>query len=306
VNFDLDDDLLALQSAIRDVCRRSFPTSRVRAGVDHEGWSILRDAGVFSLRAPEDHGGAGLGMTAAAIVFEELGRALVPGPLVGTHVAATNGIDGIVTMTERDVDLVDHLAFSAHACVLGRDDAVLVDAAGIAADPIEPPLDPLTPVSRVRSVPEGERVALDVSRVRAVASVLTAAFLVGIASAETDLAVAYARQRRQFGRTIGSFQAVKHLCADMLVRAEVARAAVHAAAVGLDGNGDGDTGRAVASGALLAGEAALKNGKACVQVHGGMGFTWEVDVHLYLKRAVALTSLHRAADALASDRAASL
>jgi alkylation response protein AidB-like acyl-CoA dehydrogenase len=153
-------------------------------------------------------------------------------------------------------------------------------------------LDPLTPVSRVSSLPHGDRVADAETSVRTTleASALTAALLVGIASAETDLAVAYAKERQQFGRAIGSFQAVKHICADMLSRAEVARAAVYAAGVHLDGNGDGDTARAVTGAMLLASEAAFANGKACVQVHGGMGFTWELPLHLYLKRAWVLST----------------
>jgi len=104
------------------------------------------------------------------------------------------------------------------------------------------------------------------------------------------MAVAYAKERRQFDRPIGSFQAVKHLLADMLVRQEVARAAVYAAGVHLDGEQAGEAERAVHGAKLLAAEAAVANGKSAVQVHGGMGFTWEVDVHLYLKRAVALAS----------------
>ena len=142
--------------------------------------------------------------------------------------------------------------------------------------------------------------------IRLEASALTAALLVGIATAETDLAVAYAKERRQFGRPIGSFQAVKHICADMLTRAEVARAAVYAAGVHLDGHGDGDTARAVTGAMLLASEAAFANGKACVQVHGGMGFTWEIDAHLYLKRAAALIALHGGADTYAEEMAAAL
>src|SRR5205814_1371057 len=88
----------------------------------------------------------------------------------------------------------------------------------------------------------------------------------------------------QFDRPIGSFQAIKHLLADMVVRVEVARAAVYAAGAHLDAPDDTvDRSISVAKG--LAGEAAIANGKTATQVHGGMGFTWEVDVHLYLKRA---------------------
>ena len=115
------------------------------------------------------------------------------------------------------------------------------------------------------------------------------AMQVGIASKCTELAVAYAKEREQFGKPIGSFQAVKHICADMLVRAEVARAAVHAAGVMLDDTSAGDAARAAAAAKVVADEAAFRNGKDCVQVHGGMGFTWEVDVHLYLKRAAVLS-----------------
>jgi len=120
--------------------------------------------------------------------------------------------------------------------------------------------------------------------------------LLGIAEATQDLATAYAKQRMQFGKPIGAFQAVKHLLADMLVRTEIARASVYAAAVTADDPDVGDVDAAVGGAKLLAGEAALANAKACVQVFGGMGFTWEVDVHLYLKRAWVLDTAFGSAD----------
>jgi alkylation response protein AidB-like acyl-CoA dehydrogenase len=92
------------------------------------------------------------------------------------------------------------------------------------------------------------------------------------------MAVRHAREREQFGSPIGAFQAVKHLCAEMLVRAEVARTAVYAAAVTADP-------AEIAGAKLLADGAAVRNARDCLQVHGGMGFTWEADVHLHLKRA---------------------
>ncbi len=110
----------------------------------------------------------------------------------------------------------------------------------------------------------------------------------GVAEASTDLAVAYAKERQQFGRPIGAFQALKHLMADMFVRAELARGAVYAAGVTLDDPVVGSVERAVAGAKITAGEAAIGNGKTCVQVHGGMGYTWEVDAHLLLKRAYVL------------------
>ena len=119
------------------------------------------------------------------------------------------------------------------------------------------------------------------------------------------MAVAYAKERSQFGRPIGSFQAVKHLCADMLVRVELARAAVHAAAVTVDqpevGDAHGGGRRCQAAGD----EAALENGRTCIQVHGGMGFTWEVPAHLY-KRARVLATQFGTDGELAEALAATL
>src|SRR5437763_1343328 len=107
------------------------------------------------------------------------------------------------------------------------------------------------PTSEQLELQRGVRARLAARRLRREGAVLTAALQVGIATRLTELAVDYAKQREQFGRTIGSFQAVKHLCADMFVRAELARVAVHAAAVMLD-DGDGDADRAVAGAKLLA------------------------------------------------------
>ncbi len=126
--------------------------------------------------------------------------------------------------------------------------------------------------------------------------------------------MAYAKERQQFGKPIGSFQAVKHMCADMLVRSEVARAAVHAAACLVDAP-DVTATEAEAAGCtpgqmlersmvgakLLADEAAIANARGSIQIHGGMGFTWEVPLHLHLKRArVLATNFRSPADASAA------
>lgn len=139
-------------------------------------------------------------------------------------------------------------------------------------------VDPLTPLACVLDLPHAEPVAVDVPRLRREAALLTAAQQLGSAVRTVEMAAGYAREREQFGAPIGSFQAVKQLCAQMLVRAEMARSAVYAAAV---------TERAldITGAKLLADEAAVRNARDCLQVHGGMGFTWEADVHLHLKRA---------------------
>ena len=135
---------------------------------------------------------------------------------------------------------------------------------------------------------------------------LTAALQVGSAAWTTELAVAYAKQRHQFGRPIGGFQAVKHLCADMAVRAEVARCSVQAAAVTADQPDVADPAVAASGAKLLADEAAVANGRSCIQVHGGMGFTWEVPAHLAYKRARVLATQFGTDDQLAQSLAESL
>jgi hypothetical protein len=230
----------------------------------------------------------------AALVFTELGRALVPGPLVGTVIAAGRlpGVApgapvGVVEAQQRPL-LVEHLADLAALVVLDGGAVRVLDPAQLTATPVEHPLDPLTPVSQITDLPQGtvlEGPAGDATTWRREGAVLTAALQAGIAAATTELAVEYAKQREQFGRVIGSFQAVKHLCADMFARAELATVAVEAAAVTLDDPGIGDPDRAVLAAKLLADEAAAANGRSCIQVHGGMGFTWEVVAHFYLKRA---------------------
>jgi alkylation response protein AidB-like acyl-CoA dehydrogenase len=163
-------------------------------------------------------------------------------------------------------------------------------------------------VHRVDQLPAGQSVGDDnlLARWRLEGSVVTAAFLVGLAQTCTDLSVAYSKERRQFDRPIGSFQAVKHILADMLVRTDVARASVHAAACTLDDPEVGDVARAVAGAKMLAGETAITNGKTATQVHGGMGFTWEIDVHLYLKRAWVLDTIFGSVDEHADAVAATL
>jgi alkylation response protein AidB-like acyl-CoA dehydrogenase len=158
----------------------------------------------------------------------------------------------------------------------------------------------------VPALPAGEPVELDPRALSRSGAVLTAALQLGLADRCTELAVAYAKERQQFGRPIGSFQAIKHICADMLTRTEVARGAVYAAGAHLDDPDLPGLDRSIATAKLVAGEAAIANGKAATQVHGGMGYTWEVDVHLYLKRAWLLETHFGAGDAHADVVAAAI
>ncbi|OXS31572.1 acyl-CoA dehydrogenase family protein [Streptomyces sp. XY006] len=270
MRFGLTEDQRALRDATRRLLARHFGGQALRAALDGPArpdralWRALGEAGFFSLRLPEARGGAGLGLPEAVLVFEEAGRALLPGPLVATHLAAgavAGAATGEAVVTDVDGGLVEWLAAA---------DVVRGDATG--AVPLRS-LDPLTPLHRVpsgRPAHERRDVRLTV--------LLTAAEQLGTAGRVCELAAQHARAREQFGRPVGAFQAVAHLCAGMLVRTETARAAVYAAAV----TGDPVD---VAAARLLADEAAVRGARDCLQVHGGMGFTWESEVHLHLKRA---------------------
>jgi alkylation response protein AidB-like acyl-CoA dehydrogenase len=273
-------DQLELQRGVRDVLSSAFPLERLEGGWTESLWQVLTDTGVFSLRTELD-----LGLVEAVLVFEELGRACVPGPLVASFLLAGDGA-GPVTVLDAQTHplLVAHLDVSRNVLVISGETSAVVAAADVTGEPVPQPLDPLTPLTELATVPTGTAYG-DPHRLRREGALLTAALQLGLAARMTELAVDYAKSRQQFGRVIGSFQAVKHICADMFVRAELARAAVHAAAVTLDDAGVGDPARAVAGAKLLADEAATGNARGCVQVHGGMGFTWDVPVHYFVKRA---------------------
>lgn len=306
MHFELTEDQLALQEGLRNFCAGRFDITTVRAleasgGVDRGAWSELAEMGVFALRLPEREGGVDLGWADAVLVFEELGRALVPGPVVWTHLVA-GLIEGaasgevIVGGIERDDPslMIEHFDALDQIVVIDDDGVWIVPASAIVAETVATPLDPLTPVSRVvGALPQGERL-LDADGARAMrlqGAALVSGQLLGVSEAATDLALAYAKERVQFDKPIGAFQAVKHLLADMFTRTEVARSAVYAAGVTIDDPGVGSVERAVAAAKLTAAEAGVGNGKSCIQVHGGMGYTWEIDAHLFFKRAYALEPL---------------
>ncbi|MEV5608000.1 acyl-CoA dehydrogenase family protein [Streptomyces sp. NPDC052225] len=264
MDFQLSVEQRALKAGIRELLARRFGRDALRAavdrpGVDRELWRELGAAGLFALCLPEADGGVGLGLAEAVVVFEECGRALVPGPLVATFLAAgevPGAASGETLVTSPYGGLVPWLDAA---------DVVRGDVAGAEALSSVDPLTPLHKLPAAAPVPPA-------------AALLHAAEQLGSAGRTLDMAVQHAREREQFGQPIGAFQAVKHLCADMLARVEVARAAVYAAAVTRDPV-------EAAAARILADEAAVQGARDCLQVHGGMGFTWDGDVHLHLKRA---------------------
>ncbi len=292
-------------------------------------WQNLVELGWLGLHIDEEHGGSGYGLPELVVVVEELGRAVAPGPFVPTVIAsaviAKNGsaeqksrlLPGLTDGTAAagvglagEVLVKDGIADGEAGIVLGAgladllmiaagDDVLLLERgrAGVSVD-VPENLDPTRRSGRVRL--QGVRISADdiLPRAResalARARTLLAAEAVGGAADCVDSAVEYAKVRQQFGRTIATFQAVKHHCANMLVAAESAVAAVWDAsrAAAEDSSEDEAQFRLVAAvAAALALPAYARNAELNIQVHGGIGFTWEHDAHLHLRRAVVLAAL---------------
>jgi alkylation response protein AidB-like acyl-CoA dehydrogenase len=314
----LSADQEAVRDAIRDVLREQASGARLRdvmnapEGFDARLWATAAELGWLGLSLPEAAGGAGYGLPEAMILFVELGRSLAPGPWLGTVLAAevagaaaqANGrLAGLLAGKERVAvvdDPADRLGSGTTASgeasgvldgggataflLLGSREVRLVPAAG--ADVTSGHcIDPTRRMATVRMTRATAGVlGTDAARVRARGTVLAAAEAAGVAERAVEMSVEYAKVREQFGRPIGSFQAIKHRCADMAVRAEVARSAVTYAAVALE-EGATDASMWVHIAKSLATEAAIGNTTDSIQNHGGIGYTWEADPHLYLKRA---------------------
>jgi len=283
-----------------------------------EFWKDVVNLGWLGLHLTEEDGGQGFGVPELAVVIEELGRVVAPGPIAATALALTVIADrgtpqdrarllpellgGAVTAA---VGLPGDLRWKtgevlvgsclvpdgAGAQVLllpvGAHLAVLRQGSAVAVDPVRD-IDATRAAARVTcsgAAPEamlrgGARMAGILGRT------LAAAQAAGGARACTEAAVAYAKERVQFGRPVGSFQAVKHMCANMLVAAELAAAAAwDAARAGTEGE---QAQFAAAVAAEVALEAFVRCAELNIQVHGGIGFTWEHDAHLYLRRALSL------------------
>jgi alkylation response protein AidB-like acyl-CoA dehydrogenase len=291
MDFVLTEDQRSLQHELRRLLAAHVDKHGRAPGVDRDLWGQLGAMGVFALTLPEADGGVGLGLADAVVVFEELGRAAVAGPLVDTFVLAglVEGAETgavVVGLTPRaEPALVEH---PGDLDVLVVDDGPSFSRLSTvpAGDVVARPTDPLTPVAVVHDLPAGDPLAADGDELRDRAGLLAAAMQVGLGQAAVDLGVLHAKEREQFGKPIGAFQAVKHLLADATVAVETARAAVHAAAVTTD---EGSASARARPGArLVASHAADLATRTCIQVHGGMGFTWELDAHLFLKRSLVL------------------
>lgn len=337
MEFGLTESQEILKESARKFFAGECPIGEVRRLMETESafdanlWSKLAEQGYSGIIFPEEYGGVGLGIVELALLMEEAGRALLPGPFFSTVALAGGVLHAVANADQKErylepicqgkaratvafleapasweaADLqmaavngklkgeklfVTDAAVADWVIVVARNGTFLVDtkAAGLRIAPMLG-----TDLTRklysvqfdnVMSERLGDTSGL--AKALDIATVALAAELVGGMQRSLDITVEYAKTRKQFGKPIGMFQAVQHQCADMYLETESARSAVYYAAWALQENSP-DAAAAVSIAKIYASDAARTVGNRGIQVHGGMGFTWENDLHLYYRRAKA-------------------
>jgi alkylation response protein AidB-like acyl-CoA dehydrogenase len=340
--FDLTDEQQAIKSTARDFLAARYKSERIRElaesehGFEPSDWQEMAELGWTGLAVPEEWGGQGLGIVELAVLFEEMGYALAPSPLLSSTVVglalslcgsddqrerflrplAAGEMRGTPALWDADTPAtIGEFSMEAReegdAVVLDGEKVLVMDAAAAdfllvatadgrrhlvergAAGVTVTPSTSIDPTRRLYSVRfDGARVGPEDSLPAAAADyfpvfhricVALAAESTGIAQRTMEMAVAYAKDRQQFGRPIGSYQAVSHRCAQMLLETENARSAVYGAAWAADADPE-SLPKAASMAKAYASDAGWRVPDASIQVHGGIGFTWEHDLHFFLKR----------------------
>jgi alkylation response protein AidB-like acyl-CoA dehydrogenase len=292
----LTEDQVALAENVRDYLAGVHSPETLRrldasGGRDEQIWRGLVEMGLPGLCAPEAAGGLGLGLVEAALVAMECGRACLAEPLVDTALVATPWL----VRRGRPAELAGiaagrlkaALAHPVNPWIADLDQADLV----IAGDEILPaddllrgPLPSVDPLRRLFRAPEEltpDPYLLDL------AALMSAAQLAGLAEAMLGQATEYAKVRQQFGQPIGAFQAIKHHLASALTAIEFVRPLLWRAAAALEA-GSAHASAAISHAKLAAGAAAIATAETAIQTHGAMGYTYEVDLHFWMKRSWAL------------------
>lgn len=258
-------------------------------------WTVLADLGVTALAVPEEFGGVGAHPVDLVVACERLGRWCVPGPVAESLAVAPVLLAG----DERCAGLSDGELVATVAMPPAVPRAVDADFAGLVLLAAEgtvsdakpgPCFESIDPARRLFDVAaSGPPHSADIDRAYEFGALATAAQLIGAGQAMLDLSVSYAKQRSQFGRVIGSYQAIKHKLADVHIAVELARPLVYGAALSL-GPGSPNIQRDVSAAKAAASEAALLSARAALQTHGAIGYTAEHDLSQWLLRVQALYS----------------
>jgi alkylation response protein AidB-like acyl-CoA dehydrogenase len=288
-------DQLNLASTIEASVLALLPLARLHTAAEESGevWSSLEEIGIFGITTPEEQGGSGLGAVEEALIAMTLGRCLAAPAVLATmgtaHAVGAELKGRRIAAGYRRAQHIVAVATAGSEYVLVRDaDRAAVYATGSRrARPVDHTL-------WLAALQEYDALGEPAARIDAAGllrlRLIDAAALAGIAQSALEMGVAYAGMREQFGRPIGSFQAVKHHCANMAIAANCARDQTSFAAVAVDDRRE-DATLQVESALLIAGKAALDNAGKNIQIHGGIGFSDEADPHLLLKRAQLLIAI---------------
>ena len=322
MNFDFSDDQYALRDAARDFFSGESSPGYVRASWDTETgrspelWRKMAETGFVGLTVPEEHGGLGMNEIDLVLILEEAGRAALPEPLlettaVGVPLLLEAGTEAqqkewlprvaageaIVTVQLAGAPTVAD-AHVADLLIVQRGDELHAVPKGSFTFTAQPSLDGARRVFTVEAQTSGETRmaggAAEAAKAFDRGAAGTAAILNGLSQRMLDMTVSYVQDRQQFGRPIGSFQAVKHKLAETLLVVETSKAAAWYAAYAL-ANDAPDRSVAASVAKSYAADAEAKANYESLQCHGGIGFTWEHDLHLWLKRGKALEAAYGSA-----------
>ncbi|HYN90886.1 MAG TPA: acyl-CoA dehydrogenase family protein [Thermoleophilaceae bacterium] len=308
MNFDFTDDQQAIKRTANELLTARFKPERVRelaeaGSYDDAAWKEMAELGWAGIFVDEEHGGQGLGIVELVILMEELGYSLAPVPflsnaaaglalqLAGSDEQRARWLPGIASgeargtvglLKDGEARLVPDADSAEVIVLLSPDGGTVVEASAAEVEPFDA-MDRTRRFGRVRAdggepLPGNAQAALD--RIATAVSAET----VGVAQKAMEMAVEYARDRKQFGRAIGAYQAVSHRCAQMLMEVEGSRSGAYYAAWCADAEPE-SLPAAASMAKAYSSDAGWRVCTSSLQVHGGIGFTWEHDLHFFLKRA---------------------
>lgn len=311
-NLNRSEDQRQILDAAASMLDADFGVSRDLAA-DPDRMAKIAEFGAFSLALDEQSGGAGFSLVEEALLHVQFGRHIISTHSIAAPIAprlaaepelidlardAAAGVVGICggVLCGGGGRLIDGVN-ARFALVFAPDRLQLIDIAKTSVVANNPGFGHFVPITDVAFDEDAIIAASDSRHLLDIAALLVSAQLLGIAEATRDLAVSYAGVRRQFGKPIGAFQAIKHHCANMAIGAEMLSAQLDMAAIALR-DGRDDATFQVAALRLLAPQVALENARLCIQIHGGMGFSAEADTHRFLKQAHVLRLIGDAAPIL--------
>lgn len=310
MDFGLSEDQREIQRTARELLAERARWERVREHAeakrgDEALWQELCQLGWPGIAVAEEYGGQGLGTVALAVLCEELGRVVAPVPFLPTVMAAAlveqagsreqrrrwlpalasgETVGAVGTARDGVAELVLSGSEAGAIVLLEGETARVIPAADAEVTPVDA-IDPTRSAARVSAGDgAGEPLAADVCGGIARALIAIASELVGVSERALDMTVDYVKERKQFGVPVGSYQAVSHRCAQMLLETEQARSLTAFAAWTADAD-PSSLAAAVAMAKAAASDAGREVTASAIQAHGGIGFTWEADIHWLYKRA---------------------